>query len=168
MTNRQRLNAFALLASVALVACGTASAQDHYAGTWTIASSEPAPWPHKADEEDPKEIKRLVGTTVVFKADRIAGPVPVACKGPHYKIEQYGADMLFQGSLEENGDPKTTPDKAATALGFARRPIPSITTGCASELEFHVIDDDHMLFGLNNRVYRMTRAKTASGKSDKP
>jgi hypothetical protein len=81
--------------------------------------------------------------------------------------------MLFQGALEEYGDKKTTPDKAATALGFAKRPIPSIVTGCASEIEFHVIDDDHMLFGLNNSVYRMTRVThstkaAASAKSDTP
>jgi hypothetical protein len=142
-----------------------ASAQDRYAGAWKIASSEPVPWPHKADWLVPKEIKRLVGATVVFKSDRIEGPTPLACKGPHYEIKQYAADMLFQGALEEYGDKKTTPDKATTALGFAKRPIPSITTGCASEIEFHVIDDDHMLFGLNNSVYRMTRVPPAPTKS---
>jgi hypothetical protein len=154
-----------LLLACAIALSAGASAQDRYAGGWKIASSEPAPWPHEASWEVPKEIKQLVGATVVFKADRIVGPVPLACKGPHYEIVQYGADMLFQGSLEENGDKKTTPDKAATALGFAKRPIPSITTGCASEIEFHIIDDDHMLFGLNNRVYRMTRATPAPTKS---
>ena len=157
MTDRQRWAAAILLLACALAISAGSAAQDRYAGAWKIASSEPVPWPHKSEWEVPKEIKQLVGATVVFKADRIVGPVPLACKGPHYEIVQYGADMLFQGSLEEYGDKKTTPDKAATALGFAKRPIPSITTGCASEIEFHVIDDDHMLFGLNNRVYRMTR-----------
>jgi len=160
MTNRQYWLAMIVLLAMAFAMSGRATAQDRYAGAWKIASSEPAPWPHKPEWEVPKEIKQLVGATVVFKADRIVGPVPLACKGPHYKIEQYGADMLFQGTLAENGDKKTTPDQAATALGFAKRPIPSITTGCASEIEFHVIDDDHMLFGLNNRVYRMTRVTT--------
>jgi len=165
MTERQRWTAAILPLACALAISSGASAQDRYAGTWKIASSEPAPWPHEASWEVPKEIKLLVGATIVFKADRIVGPVPLACKGPHYEIVQYSADMLFQGSLEEKGDKKTTPDKAATALGFAKRPIPSITTGCASEMEFHVIDDDHMLFGLNNRVYRMTRVAPAPTKS---
>jgi len=164
MTDRLRWTAATLLLACALALSGNASAQERYAGAWKIASSEPAPWPHEASWEVPKEIKQLVGATVVFKADRIVGPVPLACKGPHYEIVQYGADMLFQGSLEEKGDKKTTPDKAATALGFAKRPIPSITTGCASEIEFHVIDDDHMLFGLNNRVYRMTRTSPTPAK----
>jgi len=172
MTHRQHWTAAAQLLACALALTGNALAQDRYAGAWKIASSEPAPWPHEASWEVPKEIKQLVGATVVFKADRIVGPAPLACNGPHYEIVQYGADMLFQGSLEEKGDKKTTPEKAATALGFAKRPIPSITTGCASEIEFHVIDDDHMLFGLNNRVYRMTRAgpstKTAAPTKGKP
>jgi hypothetical protein len=158
----------AALLLVALVPFAAASAQDRYAGAWKIERSEPVPWPHTADELVPAEIKRLVGAKVVFKADRIEGPAPLACKGPHYEIKQYAADMLFQGALEEYGDKKTTPDKAATALGFAKRPIPSIVTGCASEIEFHVIDDDHMLFGLNNSVYRMVRAPSAPAKSKKP
>lgn len=165
MTDTKHWSAAILLLACVLAPAGNAFAQDRYAGTWKIASSEPAPWPHEASWEVPKEIKQLVGATVVFKADRIVGPVPLACKGPHYEIVQYGADMLFQGTLEEKGDKKNTPDKAATALGFRKRPIPSITTGCASEIEFHVIDDDHMLFGLNNRVYRMTRvAPSTKGK----
>lgn len=126
-------------------------------GIWKIDSSEPAPWPHDASWEVPSEVKRLVGTRVFFKADRIEGPAPLACKGAHYEIKQYAADMLFQGTLAEKGDPKTTPEKTAAALGFGKSPIPTLVTGCASEIEFHVMNYDHMLFGLNNRVYRMVR-----------
>ena len=165
MTARHHWGTMAMLLTATFAVSGLAMAQDRYAGAWKIASSEPVPWPHKAEWLVPKEIKRLVGSTVVFKADRIEGPTPLACKGPHYEIVQYGADMLFQGSLEEYGDKKTTPDKAATQLGFTKRPIPSITTGCASEIEFHIIDDDHMLFGLNNSVYRMTRTMPAPAKT---
>ena len=156
-----RHSACALALVAAMLPLAAAGAQDRYAGNWKIASSEPAPWPHEASWEVPKEIKRLVGATVVIKADRIEGPTPLACKGPHYEVVQYGVDMLFQGTLAEKGDPKTTPEKAATALGFTKRPIPSLTTGCASEIEFHAIDDDHLLFGLNNRVYRMVRPSAA-------
>ena len=167
MTDRQRWFVAMFFLAFALALSASVSAQNRYAGTWKIASSEPAPWLHETDWEVPKEVKQLVGASVLFKADRIVGPIPLACKGPHYEIVQYGADMLFQGELDVNGDPKTTPDKAATALGFSKRPIPSITTGCASEIEFHIVDDDHMLFGLNNRVYRMTRV-TSSTKAAAP
>ena len=48
-------------------------------------------------------------------------------------------------------------DKVAQALGFATRPIDSLVTGCASEIEFHAIDADHAVFALNNSLFRMTR-----------
>ncbi|HEY2345092.1 MAG TPA: hypothetical protein VGH80_04330 [Xanthomonadaceae bacterium] len=164
----------ASLASAVLVSTLFAStafaapAQDRYAGIWTIASSEPAPWTHDPVDEVPKEIRQLTGAKVTIRVDRIDGPHQVACKHPHYEIRMDGADMLFQGSLEEYGDKNTTPDKAATALGFARRPIATLVTGCANEMEFHAIDDDHLLFGLNNRVYRMTRTQPAPAKGGKP
>ena len=164
MSNTLRHAALPVLALLACLAVGV-HAQERYAGTWKIASSEPAPWPHGADVEVPKEIAHLTGATVAITSKGIDGPSPLACKGPHYKIRQDGPDMLFQGTLEEQGDKKSTPDKTATALGFTKRPIPTLETGCASEIEFHAIDDDHLLFGLNNRVYRMVRVKPAAAKA---
>ncbi len=45
---------------------------------------------------------------------------PFACKGPHYKLVDYGPDMLFQGALEEQHDanPKVTAAGLAASLGF--------------------------------------------------
>jgi hypothetical protein len=146
------------------VCTATAQAQERYAGAWKIASSEPAPWPHAADQEDAKEIRQLAGAAVAIKADRIDGPKQLVCKHPHYVFRKDGAEMLFQGALEEYGDKKTTPDAVATKLGFKSRPITTIEAGCGNEIEFHAIDDNHLLFGLNNRVYRMQR----SGASAKP
>ncbi|HET7065390.1 MAG TPA: hypothetical protein VFI49_14055 [Rudaea sp.] len=117
---------------------------------------------------DAKEIKRLIGTTVEFKANAITGPAPLACKGPHYEIKQYDADMLFQGALAEYGDPATTPDKLADKIGFSKRPVASLVTGCASEIEFHAIDGDHAVFALNNSLFRMVRAKDAAATKSTP
>jgi hypothetical protein len=141
-----------------------ASAQDSFTGSWRIEKSEPAPWAKTADMLELKEIKRLVGAPVEFKAAVISGPAPLACKGPHYEIKQYQADEVFQGALAEYGDPSTAPDKMADKIGFAKRPIASLVTGCASEIEFHAIDADHAVFALNNSIYRMTRTPAA----DKP
>lgn len=136
-------------------------AQESFSGTWKIERSEAAPWAKTADMLDAKEIKRLVGASVVFNTKAITGPAPLACKGPHYEIKQYEADLLFQGALAEYGDPATTPDKLADKIGFGKRPIASLVTGCASELEFHAIDADHAVFALNNSIYRMTRVAGA-------
>jgi hypothetical protein len=148
-----------------LAAAAGASAQDRFAGTWKIEKSEAAPWAKTAEMRDANEIKRLVGASVEFKANAIGGPAPLACRGPHYAIQQYAADMLFQGALAEYGDPSTTPEKMATSIGFAKQPVPSLVTGCAGDIEFHAIDADHLVFALNNSLYRMTRASAAAAKT---
>jgi hypothetical protein len=137
-------------------------AQDSFTGAWKIEKSEPAPWAKTADMLDAKEVKRLVGASVDFGAQAIGGPAPLACKGPHYEIKQYDADMLFQGALAEYGDPSTTPDKMADKIGFGKRPIASLVTGCASEIEFHALDADHVVFALNNSLFRMTRSAASA------
>ena len=148
----------------ALSFVGEVRAQAAFTGAWKIEKSDPAPWAKTADMLDAKEIKRLSGTTIEFKADAITGPAPLACKGPHYEVKQYDADMLFQGALAEYGDRATTPDKLADKIGFGKRPIASLVTGCASEIEFHAIDGDHAAFALNNSIYRLVRTPAA----DKP
>jgi hypothetical protein len=110
-------------------ASAIAYGQDAFSGTWKIEKSEPAPWAKTPDMLDTKEIKRLSGAKVEFKANAISGPAPLACKGPHYDIKQYDADMLFQGALAEYGDPSTTPDKLADKIGFGKRPM--ATTPCS-------------------------------------
>jgi hypothetical protein len=170
MMRRNRASRSITLAALAVVfilvaaltsAPVVARAQEAFSGSWKIEKSEPAPWAKTADVLDAKEVKRLTGATVEFKANAITGPAPFACKGPRYEIKQYDADMLFQGALAEYGDPSTTPDKMADRIGFAKRPIASLVTGCTSEIEFHAIDADHAVFALNNSIYRMARTPGA-------
>jgi len=141
-----------------------ATAQDRFAGTWTIEKAEPAPWVQTTDMTEAKEIERLTGAKVAFKADRIAGPGPLTCKGPHYEIKKYQADELFQGALAQFGDTTTSPDQLADKIGFGKRPITTLQTGCASAIDFHALDQDHVIFALNNSLYRMVRA-SAAGRS---
>lgn len=136
----------------------SAIAQARFAGAWKIEQTEPAPWVQKPDMTDADEIKRLFGKTIEFKAARIAAPDPLACSKPHYEIKGVQADELFQGGLAEFGDPATNPDKLADKLGFGKRPITTLETGCASGIDFHLLDAGHAMFALNNTLYRMTRA----------
>ena len=137
-------------------------AQDHFSGGWKIEKSEPAPWVDKPGLIEQSEVKRLVGARVEIAKDHIAGPEPLACKMPHYEISRNRAEGLFEGGLGEIADSKVTADDIATRLGFKQRPIPSLVTGCPDEIEYHAIDDDHLIFALNNSLYRMTRTHAAS------
>ena len=60
--------------------------------------------------------------------------------------------MLFQGNLNDA-------ESQATTLGFTARPIKTIETGCAGAIDFHMLDENTMLFALNNRIYTLDRVR---------
>ncbi|RFB76428.1 hypothetical protein [Methylovirgula sp. 4M-Z18] len=127
-----------------------AQAQEAFAGTWTISKADTAPWasaPPKPDDE----LKLLMGKTVSFLKTRIDGPRPVRCAKLKYEIKDYTPDMLFQGTLSAD------PAKQAAALGFKGETIKTLETGCGNELDYHMVDANTVLFGLNDRVYTLAR-----------
>lgn len=150
-----------LLAIVALAACSLAAAMaadTSYLGTWKIASAVAAPW---ADPNPPdaKEMKSLVGKTLVFKPGEIAGPGILGCKGPNYRVVDVPVEGLFQGAFEEmhTRDRKAEPLKLAEKVGFHGTHWKSLQTGCANELDFHFVDPATAAFGLNDWVYTIKK-----------
>jgi hypothetical protein len=140
----------AALVSSAVASSLALSASINYLGTWTIASSEAAPWAAPNEKPVASDIKALIGHTVTFSADRIDAPAPLACRKPHYAIKQYEPDMLFQGSL-------TKPKEQAASLGFSGATIPTLETGCEGAFDFHFSGADTAFFGLNDRLYKLVR-----------
>jgi hypothetical protein len=66
--------------------------------------------------------------------------------------------MLFQGSLAEP-DRAGKPRDAATlarGLGMTSATVATLEVGC-SEVEFHALAPDVLVFGLDNRVYTVRR-----------
>lgn len=155
MSERRRPAWAWLLVAGLLATC--AFAQDRYAGRWTIARGDPAPWAGAEGAVDPAEVKRLVGRHVTFEAKRIRGPVPLGCTAPHYVVKHVPAEGLFQGGLAEYGDPALGADALATRIGFAGRPIATLDTGCDGAIDFHATGDDELLFALDNVIYRLHR-----------
>lgn len=143
-----------LLAAAALAT--TASAADSfYLGKWKITSALAAPWADSERKPDETERNALVGKMVTIEPAGITGPRAVACKGPKYRIRDCGADMIFQGMLDEvrRRDPSQDPVKLAATLGFKGTSWKTLETGCANELELHFVDESTAEFGLNNYVY---------------
>ena len=131
-----------------------AAAQGAIAGTWVIRQAQvTAPWvPQGTAPPADTYQRRLAGARITFAATRINGPAPLACRGPHYAMRDYGPDMLFQGNL-------TQAEAQATALGFTTRPIKTLETGCEGAIDFHMLDDNTMQFALNNRIYTLDRVR---------
>ena len=64
----------------------------------------------------------------------------------------YSYQDLFEGG-------RTDPSKQALALGFKANPVPTVDTGCEGVAEFHFLDENTVLFALNNSIYRMERTR---------
>jgi hypothetical protein len=146
----------ALTLGAALVS--PARAEDtFYLGTWKFVSAVAAPWADAKTKPDEKEKNALIGKTVTLGAKQISGPKVFVCKGPHYKVSDFTADMLFQGSFGEmhDADKSVDPLKLAAALGFTGTSFKTVETGC--EIDWHFVDPTTAEIGLDNWVFTLKK-----------
>lgn len=131
-----------------------------FAGNWVISSAVAAPWAKDPkNPTDEADAQRLIGKPLAIGAGFFRGPPPLGCDKPTYAFRSASADTLFEGSLNADGaDKPTDPVAAARALHVTAKTTPAMTASC-SEVEFLLIDPNTMLFGLNNRVFSVRRAK---------
>jgi len=148
-----------LYSFVSIAVCSIA-ADAFYLGTWKITSAVVAPWVSgPAYDDDTKEMKSLVGKTIVIKPSETVGPGILACKGPKYRVVDFPANMLFQGAFEEmqSKDKSVDPAKIAAKLGFRGTKWKTLETGCANELDYHFVDAGTAEFALNNYIYTLKK-----------
>ena len=152
----RRLALFVCLAG-ALAAGSASAAGAFYLGRWTFVSAARAPWADPAHPLDNAEPARLRGKTIMLGPRSIAGPPPYLCRGPHYILREYPADMLFEGALGEmrDRDKSVDPAKIAASLGFHGPRFKTIETGC--DFDIHFVDADTAEVGLNDYVYTLKR-----------
>lgn len=141
-------------AAAQFAGCAVADAQTFepspVGATFVIKDSQKAPWATDSFGDADARSRGLQGKKITFGAKAISAPQPMACRKPQYERVAVEADGLFQGGLK-------APEKDATALGFKPGKIPSLLTGC--EVDYHFLDADHALFALDNRIYRIERAR---------
>jgi hypothetical protein len=159
-----RRGAFAIGGLAACLAMGAlaapAAAQERFAGQWVVASAAAAPWASDPrDGADEAEARRIVGAHIAIDKGSFRAPEPLGCAKPTYAFSDVTADMLFEGSLNADGAGKATdPVVVARSLGVTAAKVRGMTASC-SEVAFVLIDPDTILFGLNNRVFTLKRAK---------
>lgn len=149
---------FILAAALAVASFAPAHADDPlYLGTWKFDSAVVAPWADPHGKPDAAEMKALIGKTVTLAPTAITGPKVFACKGPHYKISNFAADMLFQGAFGEthDSDKSKDPVKLAASLGFTGKSFKTLETGC--ETDWHFVDQNTAEVGLNDYVYTLKK-----------
>ncbi len=154
----RNLNLAALGAAFVAAMTSLASAETPFIGNWNIASAVVAPWADSQQRKpDEKERARLIGKTITISAKAIAGPLPFPCKGAHYAIKDYTADLLFQGAFEEmrSKDKSVNPNKLAASLGFKGTNFKTLETGC--EFDFHFVDARTAEVSLNDYIYTLKK-----------
>ena len=151
---RQSFSAISYAVAALAAGCGCAQAQSYerspVGSAFVVTGSQKAPWAEGRLGEESPESRALKGKAISFGAKAITGPQPMACKKPNYERVAVEPEGLFQGGLK-------APAKDAAALGFAPGKVPSLLTGC--EVDYHFLDADHALFALDNRIYRLERAR---------
>jgi hypothetical protein len=152
-------SAFLLLAITlaATIQTPAGAQQSSYLGAWKFVSAVPAPWAPAPNKVDAAEVKTLVGKTVTLGPKAITGPKVFACKGPHYKLSDFSADMLFQGQFGEmhDADHSKDPLRLAHSLGFTGTSFKTLETGC--EIDWHFVDPRTTEIALNNFIYTLKK-----------
>jgi hypothetical protein len=105
------------------------AADPFYIGQWKLSGAVAAPWADPQRKPSDAERGRLLGKTIAIRSREIAGPDPFACRGPHYKVSQFTADMVFQGAFEtmQSNDKAVDPAKLAASLGFSPGTIKTLS-----------------------------------------
>jgi len=156
-----------LITAAALASCspkapaadgGEASVSDlkAFIGTWTHKGNIIAPWlvgPGFLPDPEPEIIEK----PLVIGETSSVGPSMLSCETAVYSVTTPGLDGLFEGKV-------TDPYIASSVLGIDKDKIPTLAESCKSptgdmELNYHLIDKDKLLLGLNNVVYQFERAK---------
>ena len=128
-----------------------------YLGTWRFISAVVAPWADPHEKPKVAEKDALIGKTVTLMPGVITGPKVFACTGPHYKVSEFTADLLFQGAFEEmrDNDKSVDPRKLAASLGFTGTSFKTLETGC--EIDWHFLDQATVEVALDDYVYTLRK-----------
>jgi len=105
----------------------------------------------------------LTGQILVLAANHMQGPAPLDCGPARLEATSYPAAGLFQGGLPAPAE------HSAKTLGIGRFPVAGVRVTCDKGVfEFHQVDVDTLLLGLDNRVWTLSRAAGAQARADSP
>jgi hypothetical protein len=147
---------------VASAAAGDDPFRYHKAGlttdVWTVSNSTFAPWITDFKNQLKDTTKLESGSSVVvFRANRIEAPTPLACNTPKYELKTISADQLFGGRLNN-------PTQDAKELGLDPKDIVMLDASCGINVYF--IDPYKAIFIVANRLYTIERNPPLGGRPD--
>jgi hypothetical protein len=135
---------------------------DDRAGLWRITHSVPAPWAAVVDASV-AAVPNHAGQTLVLDETALRGPGPLDCAPARVELLRVSAEGLFEGNLPAPAE------EAARALGIAAFPVDQVRVTCANAaFDFHHVDSQTLLLGLDNRVWTLSCAPGALAAPDAP
>ena len=150
------------LAALSLAALPAQADETAFYGKWEITGAVKAPW------EDPDHpmindgAEFYTGKIVEISKGHMKGPDLLGCGETMLTVEALPYAGLFEGGLAANPKNAADPydlDKArrlAGELGFEAQPVESLFHGC-SEIILHRMNAGSLLFGLNNRIFKLEK-----------
>lgn len=156
------LKTILLLATLSLAAFPAHADQTAFHGKWKITGAVKAPWedPDRPLITDDAEL--YTGKVVEISKGKMTGPDLLGCGTTVLTVESLPYVGLFEGGLAVNPKDPADPydvEKAkrlAEGLGFTAEPVESLFHGC-SEITLHKVNDQTLLFGLNNRIFKLEK-----------
>ena len=129
---------------------------------WRITHTVTAPWAPAAPSSNMAQ-PSWVGRALTFQTNAVRGPGVLTCGHAVIEPTHYPAEGLFQGSLPA---PAAT---AAQALGIMLLPLAGVRLTCDTGVfEFHRVDAETLLLGLDNQVLILSRAPGALAEANSP
>jgi hypothetical protein len=127
-------------------------------GEWRIVGSVPAPWA----DATPAIAAIAIGARIRLAPERLEGPQPIGCGAARFERFEAPPEGLFEANLPD-------PERDAARLGFHAGLVACVRAICANaSLDFHLVDPWTMVFGLDNRIYTLSRAPGALAAADTP
>lgn len=137
------------------------AAVESWFGRWMLQQAQQAPW------EAAYSGKRVLPPRKALQLGKDLARVPGMpdCTTPAYSLIQSPPEGLFQGGLDVDGRAAAT----ARALGFAEGAAPGLRIDCPnSTLDLHQLDDQTLIYALDNVLYTASRSPGALAEDADP
>lgn len=126
-----------------------------FIGTWKLTGSIPGPWVVTGFTPEPNP--DIASAPLVLAETSSSGPAILTCAETKYEVTKLPVEGLFEGNL-------TDIENDARSIGVEpdAKNIPTLMEGCVSttadlELNYHLIDENTLLLGLDNTIYQFAR-----------
>lgn len=129
-------------------------------GAWRFTLGTPGPWLAAGAAADPRA---WLGAALRFDPQAVHGPGVLACGGARYEVVHPPPEGLFQGGLPAPAA------RSAERLGISGGEVETLRLTCDSGVfDFHRVDADTLLIGLDNVVWTLSRTAGTQAEADAP